>query len=106
MQNQDEINGSIILGELDRMIENASNNGNDVERLQFIVLRQIYVDLRKLRKTVYRNPMFLLGNAIRLHPGTTLTVFLIVTALLNLWLVSGFRETILSWLGIPPGLIP
>ena len=103
---ENNIGSNYIVAELDRCIASAEKSGDDVARMNFYVLKQIYLELRSVKKEVRRNPFFIAGNFARSNPKTAMTLAVIVMLIINMWFVSGWRRPLLIWLGIPPELVP
>lgn len=96
-----EISRGYIVRELDRLIDKSEENGDDVDRIQLTVLRQIYVELADLKVEVNSNPFFRVGKFAKANPKTACILALMFLILLNMWAVP-----LLVAMGIPREVIP
>ena len=95
------IGSAYIITELDRCIERAEKEGDDVERMNFFVLKQIYIELRAVKREVRGNPFFKLGTFTQENPRLALTLGIVLIALVNAWFVPIWLRPLLLWLNIP-----
>lgn len=99
---ENNVNSNWLLQELDRSIDNATDNDDAEARLVLSVLKLIYLEVKELNG----NPMVKVGQFIRDNPKVTITLVIVIVFFLNAWFVSGFRQPLLAWLGIPIELVP
>ena len=101
MPDNNNIGSTYIVAELDRCIANAEQSGDEVERMNFFVLKQIYLELRSVKKEVRGNPFFILGNFTKENPKLALTLGVVLIVLVNAWFVPVWLRPLLLLLNIP-----
>jgi hypothetical protein len=68
-------------------------------------IQSIRADLEKFDKRVLNNLALDVGIFVKEHPKLALAILVGVLLIANLWFISGFRQGILQWIGVPSPII-